>query len=245
LPHPLVRCSPSPTIADGIRDGALGKLFWAFGTTAFTGHEDSAARLETGIAPTWFYKAGGGPMADMGSYTLHALTGILGPAKSVIGTSQITLPTRTWGDQTISVDADDNTVLMLEFADGFIGVAGSHYCQRGETLGWGFLGFYGSEGALEIKPKPGSSYPESLTFTGVDDFVGSIDPASPATGLVGTHAEIESPHVWADIVDFVAAIAEDREPIAGARHARHVIEIIEKGYEAAASGRRQLLDSTF
>ncbi len=232
-------------IADALRDGALGKLFWAFGTTAFTGHEDSAARIEAGIAPTWFYKSGGGPMADMGSYTLHALTGILGPAISVSGSSQIALPTRTWRDQTITVDADDNTVFMLEFAEGFIGVAGSHYCQRGDTLGWGFLGFYGSEGALEIKTIPGTSYPGDLTFTGVEDFVGAIDPAAPAAGVSGTHAEILSVHVWADIVDFVSAIAEHGEPIASARHARHVIEIIEKGYEAASTGRRQLLSSTF
>jgi predicted dehydrogenase len=40
-------------------------------------------------------------------------------------------------------------------------------------------------------------------------------------------------------------VLNDKEPAVSAEHARHVIEIIELGYKAAATGQTQELTSTF
>ena len=45
--------------------------------------------------------------------------------------------------------------------------------------------------------------------------------------LKGEHLSIEEPHVYADIMDLVDAIKEDRPPLATGEQARHVVEIIE------------------
>ncbi|MBS7611384.1 hypothetical protein KEJ27_04155 [Candidatus Bathyarchaeota archaeon] len=43
----------------------------------------------------------------------------------------------------------------------------------------------------------------------------------------------------------VDCILNDKTPIVSAEHARHVIEIIEKGYIAAKTGKTQEITSTF
>ena len=45
-------------------------------------------RITATLGPTWsafFYEKGGGSLPDLGVYNLATLTGLLGPAKAVIG----------------------------------------------------------------------------------------------------------------------------------------------------------------
>jgi predicted dehydrogenase len=61
--------------------------------------------------------------------------------------------------------------------------------------------------------------------------------------LHGDHLTIEEPHVYADIMDLVEAIQEDRPTRSTGEQARHVVEIIEKSRLAAQTGQTQTLET--
>lgn len=248
-----------------LRANAIGKLYWAFSDTAGGGHEYE--RFRTGddvlsnVNPTWYYQPGGGPIYDMAVYPLHAITGILGPVKRITGMSGIGLPYRQWKDERITVAMDDNTVLLLDFGDNVFATVGGHNSVSPPGMGFGRLWFSGSEGGidnmggtLEINsrvPLPA----DLLASLEVLDDAPAGRPSRPGSvrGRVpgelphvsGEHLDIPERHVYADIMHLVDCIVEDRDPIASGAHARHVVELIEKGYTASKTGRAQELRTTF
>jgi predicted dehydrogenase len=62
---------------------------------------------------------------------------------------------------------------------------------------------------------------------------------------VGPHREIPEAHVFEDIMQLVGLVTEGTPTPVTPEHARHVIEIVEAGYRAAATGRTQELRTTF
>jgi predicted dehydrogenase len=238
-------------LRNAIQQQIIGVPYWAIASTSYVGHEHEPFRAETPIDPTWYYKPGGGPVYDMAVYTLHGLTGLLGPASQVTAMSAIGLPVRRWPGGGTTVEMDDNTLLLLNF-DGCFGVVGGHFCQTGKVIGWGFMGIYGSSGSIEITGlAAGTGYPELAEFVNARataDFDSGTYTAANLEGLpplVGDrHAEMEEAHVWADIHHFAVCIMNDLEPMATGQQARHVIEIIEKGYIAAKTGQTQNLQTT-
>ncbi len=239
-------------LRQAIQQGAIGRPYWALASTAFMGHEYESFRSENPVDPTWYYKPGGGPVFDMGVYTLHTLTGLLGPARRVTAMSGIGLPERVWPGGGTTVEMDDNTVLLLDF-DGCFAAVGAQFCKTPKTLGWGFTAVYGSTGTLEVTGfAPGTGYPATIEFGGAVAAAGfgggdyteqAADAAPPAAS--GAHAAMEEAHVWADIHHLAECIQQGRAPLASGEHARHVIEIIEQGYKAARTGRTQSLRTTF
>lgn len=229
----------------------LGKVYWAIASTSWIGHEHEPFRGESPVDPTWYYKPGGGPVYDMSVYTLHTLTGILGPVSRVTAMSEIGLPVRHWEGGEIEVEMDDNSLLLLDFGERGFAVVGGHFCQTGRVIGWGFTGIYGSRGTLEITGLvPGTAYPSHIEFNPPDleEKIGLSNEArkiSAVPYITGAHTQIEEAHLWADIRHLVDCIVHDKEPIPGPEHARHVIEIIEKGYVAAQTGQAQELRTTF
>jgi predicted dehydrogenase len=235
-----------------IHEGLLGLPYWAFATTAFTGHEDEGFRADQPVDPTWYYKPGGGPAFDMAVYSLHTLTGLLGPARQVTAMSGIGLKERTWPGGGTKVEMDDNTLLLLDFG-GCFAVVGAQFSQTPKVLGWGFIGLYGSSGTAEITGLAGSTaYPAQIEFSNVTAASGfgegtyteTLADSLPAS-LAGPHGEMDEAHIWADIRHLADCILNDTQPLAGADQARHVIEIIEKGYEAARTGQTQPLRTSF
>jgi predicted dehydrogenase len=236
-----------------VQAGAIGKLYWAFGTTAGS-HEYEPLRQGDGalaaIDPTWYYQPGGGPVYDMTVYMLHTLTGILGPARRVTAMSGIGLPERRWRDKVIPVSMDDNTLLLLDFGGSLFAMAGGHNCQGGRLLRWGAMGFYGSGGSIEtLDVEPGKR--AALHVAGE---IPSDLPASPNGPYIPNgalpfvneaHANIQESHVYADIMHTAECIVAGAKPVPTGEHAAHVIEIIEKGYLAARTGQTQSIESTF
>ena len=249
-----------------VRSGALGTLYWASSSTAGGGHEHERFRsgddVLSHVDPSWYYRAGGGPMYDMAVYPLHALTGILGPARRVAAMSGIGLPVRAWKGERIAVEMDDNTVLLLDFGDNVFAMLGGHNSAAPAAVGFGRLWFGGSargldagQGAIELSG--GGALPAEL-LDGVT-VLPATEPAGPgarAGGLrvqvpgelphvQGEHLGLPERHVYADIMHLADCIVEGRDPIPSAAHARHVVEIIEKGYAASRTGQTQTLQSTF
>ncbi len=241
-----------------VRSGALGKVYWAWGSTAGWGHDYEPTRhgedVMHSVDPSWYYKRGGGPLRDVTVYVLHSLTGILGPAQRVTAMSGTGLPTRRWRDKEIPVEVDDNTLLMLDFGDATFAVAGGNSCMTGRLMEWGSMGIYGSDGAIEtLEIEPLSGHPTKLHLASrqpLEELGGdqSVDLSFKITGLpyvTEAHAAIPEPHVYADMMHCVECILERKQPLASGEHAAHVVEIIEKGYLAARTGQTQQLTSSF
>lgn len=251
---------PYPQIKQVVQDGLLGRVYWAIAGMQSAGHENEAFRREdnvlSNVDPTWYYKKGGGPVYDMTVYCLHELTGILGPVKRVTALSGIGLPVRYWKGKEIEVEMDDNTLISLDFGDSTFGFAFGANCRSGSLPR---LAIFGSDGTVEVarprgrtQPASGQSgWPANVPYGGgvtlssrhVDGGEKELElPELPYR--VGPHREIGEAHGYADIMHLIDCILEDRDPIPSGEHARHVIEIIEKAYQASRERRTLELSTT-
>lgn len=229
-----------------IAEGAIGTLCWAACGAAFGRyHEEERVRGGadplSNIDPTWYYrKPGGGPLYDMTVYSLHALTGILGPAKRVTAMSGVRLREREFAGKMHPVDADDNTLILIDFGDNLFALA---YGTPAGRLTEGFAGsYFGTAGSIVGRKLNGEPF----------DYPGRDEAATHHQGdqillphVVGAHRDIEEQHVWEDIMQLVDWIRDGTPTIVTAEHARHVIEIIEAAYRAAETGQAQELATTF
>lgn len=240
-----------------VTSGALGDVYWAWGSTGGWQHHLEANRQgddpRSSADPSWYYTTSGGPLRDVTVYVLHSLTGILGPAKRVTAMSGIRTAAHRWRDKVIPVEVDDNTLLMLDFGDATFAVLGGHSATTGRLIQWGGMGIYGSTGSVEaLEVEPLSGHPVCLAITSPVD-VPELKPVGEGVYGLATsmphvterHAAIPEPHVYADIMHCVNCVRSGVQPIASGEHAAHVIEIIEKAYLAAQSGQTQDLVSRF
>lgn len=240
-------------IKSSIKEGAIGKVYWVFSSTVGGGHENESIRAGSGalaeINPTWYYKKGGGPVYDMTVYVLHAITGILGPVKTVTALSGIGLKERTWRDVVIPVEMDDNTILLLDFGDSTFGVATGQNCSGAPAIGFGRMVFFGTNGTIDTgRPGAGLEISSQTALSGLLGFTGGsyvVQARRDLPHVVGAHPSIPESHVYADIMHLVDCIVDGQKPVPSGEHARHVVEVIEKGYLSAQTGQHQEIVSTF
>jgi predicted dehydrogenase len=242
-----------------VSSGALGDVYWAWGSTGGWYHDEPTRRGEGALGavdPTWYYRAAGGPLRDVTVYVLHSLTGVLGPARRVTAMSGIRNPERQWRDKRIPVEVDDNSLLLLDFGESTFAMAGGHASRTGDLVQWGAMGIYGSGGAIEtLEIEPLSGHPTRLSISAEDSALDSaeltrLEDGTYATAtwlpyVTETHARIPEPHVYSDILHAVDCIERGEHPLVSGEHGAHVVEIIEKGYLAAKTGVTQELESRF
>jgi predicted dehydrogenase len=236
-----------------VTDGTLGRVAVAYTYTMGFGHEHEPIRAGTGalaaIDPSWYYRAGAGPLPDVTVYALQLATSVLGPVRRVTALSNTITPQRTWHDRTITIEVPDNNVVLLEFETGTLGVAVGSDCRGSARIPWGGMGLYGTTGTLEItEVDQNSGYPLRFELQGGASGRPSSELSVALADqpfLKGEHLAIEEPHVYVDIMDLVEAIQEDRPPCATGEQARHVVEIIERARIAARTGQAQELSSSF
>jgi len=237
---------PYPQMKEAIQKGLIGRPYWSLAGMQGAGHEYESFRTENDVLanvdPTWYYKPGGGPVYDMTVYCLHEMTGILGPVKRVQAMSGIGLPVRRWKDKEILVEMDDNTHITLDFGESLFGFAYGANCRSGPVPR---IAIFGSEGCVYADPPGGPGGPRAvISGPKVPDGEQALDlPEMPYR--VGPHTEIGEAHGYADIMHFVECLRDGRKPIPSAEHARHVVEIIEKGYQSSREGRALEITSTF
>jgi predicted dehydrogenase len=218
-----------------IAEGSIGRVTWAICGAAFGRyHEEEPERTALAggaIDPSWYFrKPGGGPMYDMTVYALHQLTGVLGPALRVTALSGVRLPERTFLGRTVLTEADDNTVLLLDFGEALIAVAYGT-AAGGPVQQFGTGVYYGTQGSIDAtQPTP----------IGDQDSQNALLPH-----VLGDHRSIGEAHVFEDIMQLVDWVRDGRPSPVTAEHARHVIDIIESGYRAAETGVTQTLRTTF
>lgn len=234
-------------IRELIQEGALGTLAWAACGAAFgTYHENEKVRQGTdvlsNIDPSWYYrKPGGGPLYDMTVYALHGLTGVLGSAKRVSAMSGTRIPTREFRGQQVACDADDNTLISIDFGNAIFALA---YGTAAGRVTEGFMGsYFGTGGTITGLTMNGT--PFDYPGRDVADSYGPSGRQFILPHVTEPHRGIGEEHVYEDIMQLVDWINEGKPSIVTAEHARHVIEIIESAYRAAETGQTQNLRTTF
>ena len=183
----------------------------------------------TSADPTWYFrKPGGGPQYDVTVYALHNLTGILGPAKRVTAVSGLVLPEREFHGEKIACDMDDSTLILADFGNALFGFI---YGTVAGSVTQGFQpNIYGTQG--------------SVVGTCLnDEELKLADEHQPH--VTGEHTSMPESHVFEDMMQLIDWIRDGKPSIANPEHARHVIDIFESGYRAAASGQTQELRTTF
>ena len=234
-----------------IEEGAIGELAWAICGGSFeVYHESEPERLDAPggrpVDPTWYFrKPGGGPMYDITVYALHQLTTVLGPARRVTALSGVRVRERAFLDARIEADADDNTVLLLDFGESrFAVVHGTAAGRVSEQFAAGV--YFGTRGTIDGVLLNGEPF----------DFPGrELTGGAPITDwdaqmrvlphVVGPHRGMPESHVFEDIMQLADWVADGTPSRVTAEHARHVIDIIESGYRAAETGATQPLRTSF
>jgi predicted dehydrogenase len=234
-------------IREMVREGALGQIAWVATGAAFgTYHEKEGLRQGndalSNIDPTWYWRkaAGGGPLYDMTVYGLHALTGILGPAKQVAALSGVGVKEREYKGQKFVSDAHDNTLMVLDFGNSLFAFVYGTFA--GTVTPFAQPSIFGLKGSIV-----------GLNFNGEPfDYPGREEAKAAKQGnqvllphVKGRHREMEEAHVFEDIMQMVDLVREGTPTPSTPEHARHVIEIIEAAYRAAETGQTQQLRTSF
>jgi predicted dehydrogenase len=168
------------------------------------------------------------------------LTGILGPAKRVTAMSGTRIKEREFRGRTVETDADDNTLISIDFGKACFALA---YGTAAGRVTEGFMGsYFGTTGTIEGLKLNG----EPFDWPGRDlaDAHGPSGRQFVLPHVVGAHRGIGEEHVYEDIMQLVDWIRDGTASVATAEHARHVIDIIESGYRAAETGQTQALRTT-
>jgi predicted dehydrogenase len=235
-----------------VDSGAIGEVAWAICGGAFEAYHESeeperlAAPGGVAINPAWYFrKPGGGPLYDITVYSLHQLTSVLGPVQRVTALSGIRVPFREFQGERITTEADDNTILLLDFGGGMFAVAyGTASGAVSEQFG--ACTFFGSRGTIDGVLLNGEPF----------DFPGRVATLhGPITDwdaqmcvlehVVGPHRQIPEAHVFEDIMQLARWVLDGVPSAVTAEHARHVIDIIESGYRSAARSSTEPLSTTF
>lgn len=212
-----------------LREGKIGRISSAHGQYGHTG-------------PTWsafFYEKDGGSMPDLGVYNMATLTGLLGPAKSVMAMTSIVNPERIVDDKgKIKVEAEDNAHVLLEHDKNIIShvMCGFNYFDpHGHEAGSQSLHsiqIYGDGGNIRL-----IGYDWETNGVVLDN--SWTEPAQLLATDKGGYEWQEGARVTGE------SIVNGTEPRINVEHALHVLEIIEAARESSAKGRRVQLRSKF
>ena len=225
-----VGCAPDTFMGGGIQtcrklidDGAIGQPVAA--TAFMTNHGHESWHPD----PEFFYKAGGGPMFDMGPYYLTALVNLIGPVRRVAGSTRVTFAERTitskpkYG-QKITVDVPTHVAGILDFENGAIGTIITTFDVWKAQLPR--IEIYGTEGSLSV-PDP-------------NGFGGTVRVARAGEK---EWREVPLTHGYAEnsrgvgVADMATALRTGRPHRASGAMAYHVLDIMWAIHEASDQGK--------
>ena len=227
---PAVVTSPQfEFMSKTIQSGKLGKLASAHGQYGHTG-------------PTWssfFYEPLGGSMPDLGVYNMATLTGLLGPAKSVMAMTSIVNKNREIDNKgIIEVKEEDNAHILLEHENGII----SHI-----MCGFNYFDPFGHEAknqtlhSIQIFGDKGN-----MRLIGYDWEPKSVVLDTSWTNPPETHVTDDQGYQWQEGATKIAtSLSTNIEPKIHVLHSLHVLEIIEAARKSSKEGIKVALRSAF
>ena len=234
-----VGCAPDTVLGAGtqtcrklLNDGAIGEPVAGCAFMMCRGHESWHP------APEFYYKAGGGPMFDMGPYYLTCLVTLLGPVRRVSGAARISFPERVITSEPkkgarIAVDVPTHVAGTLEFASGPIVtiVTSFDVCFHHMPN----IEIYGSAGSLTV--------PDPNGFGGAVSIRRAGDETPDWSDVPLTHGNAGGIRGFGP-ADMARAIRTGRPHRASGELGMHVLEIMHGLHKAARTGRYQDIQNT-
>ena len=173
-------------------------------------------------------RSGGGVMMDMGCHAIEFFRWMLGrpPITSVyaqMGTTVHTNKTR----------GDDNSILILEFANGVTALAEESWTKRG-----------GMDDRAEVHGSKGVAYADLLHGNAIETYsaVGydyAVEKAGSAKGWSFTiYEEIWNYGFVHEMAHFVDCVKHDKQPLVTGEDGRAVLEVLFAAYASAGTGRK-------
>jgi predicted dehydrogenase len=232
-------CAPSVLLFPQVRfardlvaSGAIGRVHAALGrgyggVPPWSGYPSD---------PSPFFARGGGPLADMGVYPLHALTGILGPARRVSAFAaqaqeRFVIEDGPLAGKRVPVEVADNWHLLLDFGDGRLASVTANNVARDSRAPQ--MEIFGLEGTISVNLLDVSAPVETLLLG-----EGWRSHAVP-------HERAAGPDHLLGVEHLVDCVTTGARPIPSIEHAIHVIEIMEAAAQSTESGRAVDLSTTF
>jgi predicted dehydrogenase len=214
--------------------GRFGRLTLATGQMANMG---PAAWREYNGDPAVFYGPEVGPLLDTGVYILHAMTGLLGPARRVEAFGGVAIPERRilipsrYGE-TIAVGTNDHMLVQLDFGNAtFAQLLSSFATPRSKAPAFEL---HGETGTVSIAQQVWYDVNAPIDLWLRDERLGAqeawIEAAPPEPSPVA-HL------IQAGPVHFVDCIERRVAPILTGEQATHVLDIILSAARSVAEGR--------
>jgi predicted dehydrogenase len=222
----------SPAFAFMTRTLQAGKLGRIAAAHADYGHQ----------GPNWssfFYEKGGGSMPDLMVYNLTTMTGLLGPAKSVVAMTSIVTPTRKIDEKgVIPVTAEDNAMVLMDHGKGVISHVQSGFNYFNPS---GHDGRNQQQHTITVIGNRGS-----MGLVGYDWEPNGVDIATEAEPGYKRYATDKGDFVWQMGASLACeCLATGKELLITPEHALHVLEIMFAARQSQESGRRVQLRSSF
>jgi predicted dehydrogenase len=245
----LLLCAPAVMatarfrwLAELLASGRLGRVTLAVGQLANLG--PAAWRAYTGDAGA-YYRSGGGPLLDQGVYVLHAIVGLLGPARRVQALAATAMPERTSTARSapgrrISVEVADHWLFQLDFGDGVLGQVLASFAVAASRAP--LLELHCERGSISVGESPPLSDAGPVDIylreerPALEGWMEARPPEPPraADSMIGAGA-----------AHFVGCLTGREAPVLTADRALHVLEIALKSEASAARGQTLPLETSF
>ena len=197
--------------------------------------------------PGFFFKAGGGPILDLGPYYITQLVNMLGPVARVAGVTTIGNATRTISSEPLkgqSIDVEVPTTVngLLQFASGAnLTLSASWDVWRHQHAP---IEIYGTEGSMLV-PDP--------NFFGGTPMISERDapwqPLDISAHPFGVNnrtkgsGEAVADYRIVGVLDMASAIQQGRAHRASGALALHVLEVLEAFERSSNEGRHIVIES--
>lgn len=228
--------SASQTARRALDDGLIGE---PVGVSMFVGHS-KAERWHPD--PRFLFRAGGGPVLDMGPYYVAILVNLLGPMRTVAAASRIGAPVRTLtapnrAADSVEVEVATHASAVFTFASGALGTAQLSFDVWDSELP--FIEVYGTEGTLSLA-NPNDFDGDVRVKRHGDDSWRVLEPVIELFGAVGTPEQHRRGLGVRDLADAI----EGGPHRANAEFAFHVLEALCAVDDSSGKGTIVQLDST-
>ncbi|MFC0531863.1 Gfo/Idh/MocA family protein [Phytohabitans kaempferiae] len=225
-----VGCAPDTVLGTGTQtaraaldSGLIGRPLSATAVMVTPGHERWHPH------PDFYYRAGGGPLLDMGPYYVTALVHLLGPVRAVVGAASRLRDGRVIGSgpragERIPVEVASHVTGVLEHANGALATITTSFDGVATTAAP--IEVQGETGTLAV-PDPNAFAGEVRHFAlGGNAWHALVPAAGYAAGARGV-----------GLLDLVTADGQ-RPPRASGELALHVLEVMTALLRSAGEGRR-------
>jgi predicted dehydrogenase len=184
--------------------------------------------------PSPYFSPDAGPLVDIGVYPLHALTGLLGPAESVLAMSRRTRENFVIRDgplreKVVSVECEDHWQLLVELGGCIGSVEASFATVQSAAL------------ECELRGDAGA-----VAFSVLDSAapVRVLRPGAAGwTDVMLAHERESSADLMLGVLHLIDCISNGRPTLASADHAIHVLDILAAARRSAARGELIELES--